>query len=425
MYTAALEELKSSYDYFYNIDKSNPSFTLLKGNINGVMFSCPHAVSQLREGKEKLADIHTGPLGKALNKLGYTVLIKTNNLNDDANYDLKSDYKDFLVKYIKKNNIKFLIDLHGMSKKRNVSICLGTGFGKSFNGKAELSSLLITAFNRAGLDSSTLAVDFPFHASERTVSRYVNKKAKIESIQIEINSNIFSDDKQIISLLTALDNFCKILTKLNSLNANKINHKQIIDLEKDFNFENCSPFSFDNKNSKIIITAPHSSSMIREGIESDNEVTSGVLAKLLGENLNISYITKKAKTTYNSNDEYVEFVKSVTPTHPCSCIVELHIMSEKRKHALSICTNEGSSLGVRQDIIYNIVNILSKNKYTNFFLDYPFNNKNSSATINKVFASTGIPSLKLVVNFNSLKGAKLKPLYTALEEIVFFLNALN
>ena len=105
MYTAALEELKSSYDYFYNIDKSNPSFTLLKGNINGVMFSCPHAVSQLREGKEKLADIHTGPLGKALNKLGYTVLIKTNNLNDDANYDLKSDYKDFLVKYIKNETI--------------------------------------------------------------------------------------------------------------------------------------------------------------------------------------------------------------------------------------------------------------------------------------------------------------------------------
>ena len=86
--------LKKSYEKFYNSNNSN-SFNLLEEEYGGVIFSCPHAVSQTREGKEKLADIHTGPLGFALNSLGFSVLVKTKNCGDDANYDMKSDYKDF------------------------------------------------------------------------------------------------------------------------------------------------------------------------------------------------------------------------------------------------------------------------------------------------------------------------------------------
>ena len=119
------------------------SFQYLEGNISGIIFSCPHAVSQTREGNEKLADYHTGPLGIALNSLGYNVLIKTKNNNDDANYDIKSSYKDYLSKIIKKNGFVYLIDLHGMSKKRNIIISLGTQFGKNVDKASELTKLFI------------------------------------------------------------------------------------------------------------------------------------------------------------------------------------------------------------------------------------------------------------------------------------------
>ena len=111
--------IKNSYEKFYETDEAIPSFKFYEGNKN-VIFSCPHAVNQTRKGKIKLADINTGPLGIALNNLGYPVLIKTKNLNDDANYDLKSEYKKFLSTKIKENGYKFCIDLHGLSAKREI-----------------------------------------------------------------------------------------------------------------------------------------------------------------------------------------------------------------------------------------------------------------------------------------------------------------
>ncbi len=142
-YEKCFKVFKNSYKQFNNLNKNNPSFNLLTGNINGVIFSCPHAVSQTRNGKEKIADLDTGPLGVALNSLGYSVLLKTQNCNDDANFDKKSHYKNFLSKYIKNNNIKYLIDLHEMSNKRNVLFSLGTNFGVNSDETLELTNQFI------------------------------------------------------------------------------------------------------------------------------------------------------------------------------------------------------------------------------------------------------------------------------------------
>ena len=106
-YEKAYKILKDANKIFYNPDENNPSFTFYEGNKN-VIFSCPHAVSQIRNGKLKIADSDTGPLGLALNHLGYPVLIKTKNCNDDANYNLISSYKKFLKKLVKQNGIQII-----------------------------------------------------------------------------------------------------------------------------------------------------------------------------------------------------------------------------------------------------------------------------------------------------------------------------
>lgn len=68
-YNKSYEILNQSYEQFYNPAQDAKSFELLSGEISNVMFSCPHAVSQMRRGKEKWADINTGPLGLALHLL--------------------------------------------------------------------------------------------------------------------------------------------------------------------------------------------------------------------------------------------------------------------------------------------------------------------------------------------------------------------
>ena len=424
-YISAVKTLKESYNEFYNIPPTNPSFTLYEGRVEGVIFSCPHAVKQIRNGKEKVADINTGPLGKALNQLGYTTLIKTNTFNDDANYDKTSKYKEFLSKFIKQTKTKFLIDLHGMSSKRNISLCLGTGFGTNYNHKNSLTPHFINCANANGLDCSTIGIDFPFFASERTVSRYINKTNKIQTLQIEINSALFNDEDKLISLIKTLDEFCKKILLINSFIPEITNKKDLALCDEPFSFtKQFSPtFTFTNTSSKVLLSAPHACSMIKEGVECYKETYSGVLAKKLGDYLNISTYIKTNKTEYNSQKEYVDGVCEVTTKNNFSCLLELHIMNETRAQDLSICCNEGASLGDKQNVVYYVVNTLLKHGLTNFLIDYPFNPKNFNSTINQIHNRTNIPAFKIVINHKMFKNNKtINKLYTALQEIVFHLN---
>lgn len=421
----AAEVLTNSYDEFYNLDKTNPSFTLLEGSIKNVMFSCPHAVKQIRNKKEKLADIHTGPLGKALHSLGYTVLIKTNTLNDDANYDIKSKYKAFLSKYIRKNKILFLVDLHGMAAKRKISICLGTGFGIHYNKKSDLTSLFVECATENKLDCTTIGIDFPFFASSRTVSGTINRRNRIETLQVEINSSIFSNKEKTIALLKTLDECVKRFLALAYFKTSLLNKKQFYTLDNTFNFAEFSttPFKQNNLNSNILITAPHSCSMIKEGFECYKETFSGVLASMLSSDLSFSTLIKTNKTDYDSTNQYIDEVSSFVKQNNISCVLELHIMNSKRKQDAVICCNEGSSLGKSQSLVYNVVNILLKNKFSNFLIDYPFNAKNYSSSVNMIHENTGIPAFKLIFNTRLFKNSKnINKVYKILQEIAFNLN---
>ena len=98
-------------------------FEISLGN-KKILISAPHAVDQTRNNAIKFAEKETAVIAKALNKLGYPTIIKTKNLNNDANYDLETDstYKQKLLKFCKENDIVFVLDLHQLSS--NISIYL-------------------------------------------------------------------------------------------------------------------------------------------------------------------------------------------------------------------------------------------------------------------------------------------------------------
>ena len=82
-----------------------------------VMVSAPHAVTQIREGKEKYAEPETGKMAEILyERYDIPCIIKVNNHGDDANYDIESDYRDALESYINAHSVEVLLDLHQMSQ---------------------------------------------------------------------------------------------------------------------------------------------------------------------------------------------------------------------------------------------------------------------------------------------------------------------
>ena len=362
----------------------------------------------------------------ALNSLGYSVLVKTKNCNDDANYDIKSEYKRFLSKYIKENNIKYLIDLHGMSKKRDVLISLGTCFGANSDKSLELTNRFIKIANGNGINAEEIRIDFPFFASKRTVSSTINRRNKIETLQIEINSKVFESKDLTISLIKTLNEFANMVSKVKDFKIANLKLNQIYNNEHIFSdgvSENV--FEINNQNSDILLASPHSCSMVKEGKECYKETFSGAVAKYLGDNLQLSTCLKARSTDYDSTSEYLNTIYNFTNGQKIKFIIEFHIMNKKRYEDITILTNQGFSINSNYEVVSMFLKTLILNRFSKVSLDYPFNPFNYNSSVANIFKQTKIPSLQFIINQRIFNNKRyVKRLLNSLNEVIFKLNYL-
>ena len=191
---------------------SQQSFVIKHGE-GGIMFSAPHSVEQLREGKIKYSEKQTGILVEMLYKeLGCPIIKKTANCNDDANYDRVCAYKDALAKYILDNQIHFLVDLHQLSPSRNVMVNFGTGDWKNLSNKS-LLNIFLSTFSKYNL--GVIQLDEPFDGSyEHTVSSTIHRKCKIPCMQIELNTRLVNTKYEEYSLELVYKALCECFYKL-------------------------------------------------------------------------------------------------------------------------------------------------------------------------------------------------------------------
>lgn len=131
--------------------------------------------------------------------------IKIKDTGIDSNSDIEDDFKINLLDFIKKNNIKLLLDIHGASIEHDFDIELGTLDNISAN-KNTINNLK-ESFNKEEIFN--IKENSPFKGGG--ITKYIYKNTNIEIIQIEINSKYrnINEPEKLEKVCNALINFIK------------------------------------------------------------------------------------------------------------------------------------------------------------------------------------------------------------------------
>ena len=214
-------------DWMWNIDIQNQKFSTFKilKNKSKIMISAPHSVKHIREWEIIPQDLLTWWFALYLwKRLNIPVIYSTSYEVWDPNFDenKKSEYKQALAEYVKENDIKLLIDLHGCWSFRDFSIELWTWWEWNFNllWRLDILNIIEKSLNDS-LKSyiqhtgKTITKNTIFSASrETTVSTFISKECKIPTIQVDINKELrYTDNLKNLSLLiNSFENMIKTIS---------------------------------------------------------------------------------------------------------------------------------------------------------------------------------------------------------------------
>ncbi len=107
-----------------------------------------------------------------------------------------------MLNFIKENNIKLVLDIHGCNNFHNFDFCLGTNNRKNLKGQYNILEVLSNGLNLIG----KVAIDEYFKASlDGNVSKFISDNSNIPSIQIEISSRFRKDEKYLEQLVSCLE----------------------------------------------------------------------------------------------------------------------------------------------------------------------------------------------------------------------------
>lgn len=218
MKTRNFKKLHYARREFISLHNTNDHTTILNEN-SKVLISCPHAVSQVRNGIRKYSEIGAAAIALELNyRTNSNFIIKTKNNFDDANFDINSPYKQSVLGIIKKYDVKYFLDFHGLGKHREMDINLGCNFGLNIAPNEHAFNSLVTMLTKNGF---TVSVDTPFKAGLHTVSNFVRENASIYALQIEVNCAISNEQKNSEKLKLLIDIFEDYINYLEKISNKK------------------------------------------------------------------------------------------------------------------------------------------------------------------------------------------------------------
>lgn len=191
---------KEEIEMFENY-QSNSDYILKIGTVP-VLFTAAHTMKQILDNDNiKLSEPYTKAIALYLNKYCNTsYLIKIKDTGIDSNKDNNDEFKKELIKIVKENNIKLVIDLHGASKDRDFDV----EFGTMNNLTADFSTIkeLEEAFSENNI--TNIKHNDPFKGG--AITQYLYNIEDVDVVQLEINKK-YRDLENIDNL----ESLCKSL----------------------------------------------------------------------------------------------------------------------------------------------------------------------------------------------------------------------
>lgn len=177
-----------------------------------VILTAVHTMVQQKSDGIKYNEPFTKAIAEYVsNKVDSSYYIKLKDTGIDSNSLVIDEFKNELLKIIKENNIKLLIDLHGASKDRNFDVEFGTlnNLSVDYTAVKELED----AFNENGIKN--VEYNNPFKGGG--ITRYIYGETDIDIIQIEINKKFRNVDNidETHKICDALIDFIKMYTNFN------------------------------------------------------------------------------------------------------------------------------------------------------------------------------------------------------------------
>ena len=178
-------------------------YVIKKGKVP-ILFTASHTMQQVLESGIKFGETYTKAIALYLNKhFDVSCMIKVKDTGLDSNRDNHDDFKKLLLEFVKENDIKLVIDLHGARDDREFDVELGT----LNNLTADFST--IREFAEALLENGISKVEYNNPFKGGAITQYLFNLKNVDVIQLEINGKYRNSDNldKLKLLCESLGNF--------------------------------------------------------------------------------------------------------------------------------------------------------------------------------------------------------------------------
>lgn len=198
---ARLEQLEAAILYNSPPTDGEAAFRFTPGTYP-VLISAPHGAAHRRDGRFKQEDEYTAALAQLIaERTGASALYAWARSDDDPNWNKFSPYKEQLRRLVTARNVRFIIDLHGMSNRHKFGIAVGTMCGASCPQQHEIlihETLVAEGFRPVSvaearefpeLQSDCFIINhhrFTGGLTSHTVTRYAAQELGVHAAQLEI-----------------------------------------------------------------------------------------------------------------------------------------------------------------------------------------------------------------------------------------------
>lgn len=181
---------------------------------------------------------------------------------------------------------------------------------------------------------------------------------------------------------------------------------------------------------KVMLSAPHSVTQIRNGKEKLSEPQTGALLKYLNKVTNCPVIYK----TKNCNDDanfdavspYKKDLETFIKNNNVNLLLDLHQLSQKRSEEINIGTDNFKNVNDK-DLLNKIISVFEKNNLK-VSIDMPFSATRPNTVSKYVFTTCNITALQIEINNNLVWSnnvselTRVKDVFNSLKEIILLNN---